>query len=128
MQDIMKLCDIVRETGYAAHRYLRNGHVEKVYEIPEMGRAAKGRSIANLLELRADEKIAATIRVQAILRRFAACQRSRCSARSCPSGSRRCTRQPSGSKGGFVPIAGRTANQGGLLLRPPGGVGATACT
>jgi DNA gyrase subunit A len=39
-------------------------YVEKVYEIPEMGRAAKGRSIANLLELRADEKIAATIRVQ----------------------------------------------------------------
>jgi GxxExxY protein len=32
MQDMMKLCDIVRETGYAAHRYLRNGHVEKVYE------------------------------------------------------------------------------------------------
>ena len=32
MQDIMQLCDIVRETGYAAHRYLRNGHVEKVYE------------------------------------------------------------------------------------------------
>jgi DNA gyrase subunit A len=29
-----------------------------------MGRAAKGRSIANLLELRTDEKIAATIRVQ----------------------------------------------------------------
>jgi Type IIA topoisomerase (DNA gyrase/topo II, topoisomerase IV), A subunit len=40
-------------------------YVEKVYEIPEMGRAAKGRSIANLLELRPDEKIAATIRVQA---------------------------------------------------------------
>jgi DNA gyrase subunit A len=39
-------------------------YVEKVYEIPEMGRAAKGRSIANLLELRTDEKIAATIRVQ----------------------------------------------------------------
>src|SRR5438874_5824994 len=39
-------------------------YVEKVYEIPEMGRAAKGRSIANLLELRVDEKIAATIRVQ----------------------------------------------------------------
>ncbi len=32
MRDIMKLCDIVRETGYAAHRYLRNGHLEKVYE------------------------------------------------------------------------------------------------
>jgi len=39
-------------------------YVEKVYEIPEMGRAAKGRSIANILQLRADEKIAATIRVQ----------------------------------------------------------------
>src|SRR4029079_18805815 len=32
-------------------------YVEKVYEIPEMGRAAKGRSIANILELKADEKI-----------------------------------------------------------------------
>jgi DNA gyrase subunit A len=39
-------------------------YVEKVYEIPEMGRTAKGRSIANILELRADEKIAATIRIQ----------------------------------------------------------------
>ncbi|PYL85217.1 MAG: DNA gyrase subunit A [Verrucomicrobia bacterium] len=39
-------------------------YVEKVYEIPEMGRAAKGRSIANILELRAEEKIAATIRIQ----------------------------------------------------------------
>ena len=40
-------------------------YVEKVYEIPEMNRSSKGRSIANLLELRAGEKIAATIRVQA---------------------------------------------------------------
>jgi DNA gyrase subunit A len=40
-------------------------YVEKVYEIPDMGRAAKGRSIANLLDLRSEEKIAATIRVQA---------------------------------------------------------------
>jgi DNA gyrase subunit A len=39
-------------------------YVEKVYEIPEMGRAAKGRSIANILELKPNEKIAATIRVQ----------------------------------------------------------------
>jgi DNA gyrase subunit A len=39
-------------------------YVEKVYEIPEMGRAAKGRSIANILQLRPDEKIAATIRIQ----------------------------------------------------------------
>src|SRR5438477_5388913 len=39
-------------------------YVEKVYEIPEMGRTAKGRSIANLLELKPNEKIAATIRIQ----------------------------------------------------------------
>ena len=39
-------------------------YVEKVYEIPEMGRASKGRSIANFLELKAGEKIAATIRIQ----------------------------------------------------------------
>ena len=39
-------------------------YVERVHEIPDMGRAAKGRSIANLLELRADEKVAALIRVE----------------------------------------------------------------
>jgi DNA gyrase subunit A len=39
-------------------------YVERVFEIPEGSRASKGRSIANLLELRPDEKIAATIRVQ----------------------------------------------------------------
>ncbi|MEI6279927.1 MAG: DNA gyrase subunit A, partial [Verrucomicrobiae bacterium] len=39
-------------------------YVERVFEIPEGSRASKGRSIANLLELRNDEKIAATIRVQ----------------------------------------------------------------
>jgi DNA gyrase subunit A len=39
-------------------------YVERVYEIPEMSRASKGRSIANILELRSDEKIAATIRIQ----------------------------------------------------------------
>src|SRR5213078_2459312 len=39
-------------------------YVEKVYEIPEMGRAAKGRSIVNILELKPNEKIAATIRIQ----------------------------------------------------------------
>jgi DNA gyrase subunit A len=39
-------------------------YVERVYEIPEGTRASKGRSIANILELRPDEKIAATIRIQ----------------------------------------------------------------
>ncbi len=40
-------------------------YVEKVYEIPEMSRASKGRAIANLLELRPEEKIAATLRIEA---------------------------------------------------------------
>jgi len=38
-------------------------YVERVHEIPDMGRAAKGRSIANLLELKTGETIAALIRV-----------------------------------------------------------------
>ena len=40
-------------------------YVERVHEIPDMGRAAKGRSIANLLELKQDENIAALIRIEA---------------------------------------------------------------
>ncbi len=39
-------------------------YVERVHEIPDMGRAAKGRSIANLLELKNSETIAALIRIQ----------------------------------------------------------------
>ncbi|PTX92997.1 DNA gyrase subunit A [Spartobacteria bacterium LR76] len=39
-------------------------YVERVFEIPEGSRASKGRSIANFLELRNDEKITATIRIQ----------------------------------------------------------------
>ncbi|HTG45948.1 MAG TPA: DNA gyrase subunit A, partial [Verrucomicrobiae bacterium] len=38
-------------------------YVERVHEIPDMGRASKGRSIANLLELQSEEKIAALIRI-----------------------------------------------------------------
>jgi DNA gyrase subunit A len=52
------------------HDYLmfftRSGrcYVERVFEIPEGSRASKGRSIANLLDLRSEDKIAATIRIQ----------------------------------------------------------------
>src|ERR1700733_5170250 len=38
-------------------------YVERVHEIPDMGRAAKGRSIANLLELKQNENVAALIRI-----------------------------------------------------------------
>ncbi len=40
-------------------------YVERVHEIPDMGRAAKGRSIANLLEVKQGETIAALIRIEA---------------------------------------------------------------
>lgn len=30
--EINRLCDIVRETSFAIHRYHRHGHVEKIYE------------------------------------------------------------------------------------------------
>jgi GxxExxY protein len=32
MKDIMELCDLVRETAFAIHRYHKHGHLEKVYE------------------------------------------------------------------------------------------------
>jgi len=38
-------------------------YVERVHEIPDMGRAAKGRSIANILELKQGETVAALIRI-----------------------------------------------------------------
>src|SRR5438093_11599748 len=38
-------------------------YVERVHEIPDMGRASKGRSIANLLELKQGETVAALIRI-----------------------------------------------------------------
>lgn len=39
-------------------------HWLKVYDVPQMGRAAKGRSIVNLLELEKDEKIQALVPVR----------------------------------------------------------------
>jgi len=39
-------------------------YVEKVYELPEMGRAAKGKAIANFLQLRPEEKVAALLRIK----------------------------------------------------------------
>jgi GxxExxY protein len=32
MEDVMKLCDVVRETGFAIQRYHKHGHLEKVRE------------------------------------------------------------------------------------------------
>ncbi len=29
---VNELCDIIRETSFAIHKYLKSGHLEKVYE------------------------------------------------------------------------------------------------
>ena len=41
MRDIMQLCDMVRETSFAIHRYLKHGHLEKVYENALFNRLTK---------------------------------------------------------------------------------------
>lgn len=39
--DVFDLCDIVRETAFSIHEYLRNGHLEKVYENALVNRLRK---------------------------------------------------------------------------------------
>jgi GxxExxY protein len=39
--DINKLCDIIRETSFDIHCYLRQGHLEKIYENALVHRLAK---------------------------------------------------------------------------------------
>lgn len=39
--DINRLCDVVRETGFAIHNYLKCGHLEKVYENALLNRLVK---------------------------------------------------------------------------------------
>ncbi len=65
------------EADFVEHLFTANTHdylmfftntgrvfAERVYAIPEMSRTAKGRSIRNLLNLRPEEKIASTLRVE----------------------------------------------------------------
>ena len=67
-----------KEEDYVEHLFLANTHDyilfftaggrvywEKVYEIPEAGRTARGKAIVNLLEIKGEEQIAAMIRVRA---------------------------------------------------------------
>jgi GxxExxY protein len=39
--NINQLCDIVRETSFAIHKYHRNGHLEKIYENSLVNRLRK---------------------------------------------------------------------------------------
>ena len=40
-EHINQLCDLVRETSFAIHRYHRNGHVERIYENALVNRLRK---------------------------------------------------------------------------------------
>jgi DNA gyrase subunit A len=66
-----------KEEDYVEHLFVANTHDtilfftaggrvywEKVYEIPEAARTARGKAIVNMLNIREDEKIAAMIRVR----------------------------------------------------------------
>jgi hypothetical protein len=35
-ENINQLCEVVRETSFAIHKYHRNGHLEKIYENAEV--------------------------------------------------------------------------------------------
>jgi GxxExxY protein len=39
--NVNALCDVVRETSFAIHKYLRHGHMEKVYERALVNRLTK---------------------------------------------------------------------------------------
>jgi GxxExxY protein len=39
--NVNELCDLVRETSFAIHKYLRHGHMEKVYERAMVNRLSK---------------------------------------------------------------------------------------
>jgi GxxExxY protein len=39
--NVNELCDIVRETSFALYKYLRHGHMEKVYERALVNRLTK---------------------------------------------------------------------------------------
>ncbi len=66
-----------KEEDYVEHLFLANTHDyilffttggrmywEKVYEIPEVGRTARGKAIVNLLQFQSDEQVAAMVRVR----------------------------------------------------------------
>ena len=53
MTDIFTLCNLVRETSFEIHRYLRNGHREQIYENALVHRLRKqGISVEQQPEIR----------------------------------------------------------------------------
>ncbi len=40
-EEMLRLCDVIRQTAYAIHEYLKNGYLEKVYENALVHRLSK---------------------------------------------------------------------------------------
>lgn len=40
--EVLRLCDVIRQTAYEIHEYLKNGYLEKVYENALAHRLSKG--------------------------------------------------------------------------------------
>jgi GxxExxY protein len=40
-EEMMQLCDVIRQTAYEIHEYLKNGYLEKVYENALVHRLSK---------------------------------------------------------------------------------------
>ncbi len=52
MSDIFELCDTIRETSFAIHKYLGDGHLERVYENALVHRLRKaGLTVAQQLPI-----------------------------------------------------------------------------
>ena len=49
-QPIFALCDHIRETSFALHRFLRHGHLEKVYENGLAHRLGKATHVVSVLQ------------------------------------------------------------------------------
>ena len=56
--DINGLCDVIRQTGFALHRFLGGGHLEKVYEnglLHRLGKLGLGALPQHPLEVRDED-------------------------------------------------------------------------
>jgi len=52
-EDVLALCDVIRETGFAIYKYLRSGHREQIYENALAHRLSKlGITVEQQQELR----------------------------------------------------------------------------
>jgi len=83
--DILKLCDIVRETSFEIYRYLRNGHREQIYENALAHRLRKiGIQVTQQQELRVfdeDGTLLGSLRADLLIENRLICEIKGCRAK-----------------------------------------------